>query len=238
MQLMCDQLIDPLSNFGWNTLHDKYKKKCRGFKSTSRWLGGLNPRPASDLELYYQLAERFAAERVTPNGISLPSYVAMLYWKFYSLGRGIADRRCDKASKEQRAVDMLKQLSICLPSSLNRDRAGVVEMIKNIDLPGIEGSCTFPVRTTFLHFVHPETVPVFDKMVLQAIGYSKKDAEKGISEAGALSNYLEHIWALEKRYLNVLPTGARETPLRLIEMALWVNRGEQQWKGDCSCPNS
>ncbi len=85
--------------------------------------------------------------------------------------------------------------------------------------------CGLPsMRTTFLHFLYPQVVPIYDRMVLRAVGFSEDEAKEAICDIGVLRRYLLHAWRLSDRYQGSFPNDAKETPVRLIDMALWVKR--------------
>ena len=85
--------------------------------------------------------------------------------------------------------------------------------------------CGLPVNTTFLHFVYPDIVPIFDKMVLSAVGISDKNANQRID---VLEQYIPFAWELAEKYSPQLRS-FKETPLRLIDMALWAVRGSKTY---------
>jgi hypothetical protein len=96
-----------------------------------------------------------------------------------------------------------------------------IERLSDFELPGMRSDCALPVRTTFLHFIYPSTVPIFDKQVLLAVGVTRKGANKSYA---VLREYLPFAWELADRYLTESRVCNREEPLRRIDMALWVIR--------------
>ena len=86
----------------------------------------------------------------------------------------------------------------------------------------------FPPILTVLHYLYPDVVPIFDQMILRAVGYDKeKINRKRLNQSQELYHeYLEHHWSLAEKYANKI-NNFRETPVRAIEMALWVSRGEK-----------
>jgi len=86
---------------------------------------------------------------------------------------------------------------------------------------GLSNSCALPARSTFLHFLYPDTVPIFDKHVLRAVKITGKDANK---KQDVLFDFIPFVWGISKN--SKVPVDWAETPLRLIDMALWVNRGK------------
>jgi hypothetical protein len=83
------------------------------------------------------------------------------------------------------------------------------------------GTCAIPVRTTFLHFIYPDLIPIFDSQVLAAVGINEKDANHSYE---FLRDYLPHAWSLAEKYNSHLVAFTQESPIRLIDMALWVTR--------------
>ena len=73
----------------------------------------------------------------------------------------------------------------------------------------------------FLHFFNPSVVPIFDRMVLQAVGLWSPGANTRLA---VLEAYLPIAWQLADEYAT-RPREFVETPVRLIDMALWVGRG-------------
>ena len=86
---------------------------------------------------------------------------------------------------------------------------------------GSATECRLPVRSTFLHFLYPASVPIFDKMVLQAVGIHESGANQDIS---VFERYLPFAWELEDRYSAASEVCSVEQPLRRIDMALWIIR--------------
>ena len=85
-----------------------------------------------------------------------------------------------------------------------------------------------PVATTVMHFLYPEVVPIFDQMILRAVGYTREEIQKNhLNQSIELyEKYLIHHWGLCDKYSSRM-SGFLETPVRVVEMALWVSRGEE-----------
>jgi hypothetical protein len=167
------------------------------------------------------------SEMKSPLGIRLQTYEALLYWKHYSNPQ--AERNTyGKVRKCRNSCELKKKLGR-LSKSLSRpvkDTGEVVRLVRSLDafhLPGIQSRDALPTRTTLLHMIYPDLIPVFDKQVLKAVGVNDKHANTRI---GVLREYLEHVWRLCNTHSHALPPTAKETPIRLIDMALWVTRGE------------
>ncbi len=219
---------DPLVGFEWAKLHETYMKMCKGFDKDSWCLVGFLPQPNSDLELYYELIERFVKESNSPEGLQVDTYIGMLYWKHYSGRRGRAERLCFRVQDPQAHVaSALADLSKVLPRSLDRNPTIIGRLVEDLGeyrLPGMTDSSALPTRTTFLHFWYPHTVPIFDSQALKSLGIEEKKASSRIE---SLRQYLNCVWELSTRYAGTLPAEPRETQVRLIEMALWVERGSK-----------
>lgn len=80
------------------------------------------------------------------------------------------------------------------------------------------------MRTTFLHFRYPTVVPALHRVVLQAVGVCEDDGNHDIR---VLRDYVPFAWDLEERYLYAL-NGFTESQVRLIDMALWIVRGQER----------
>ena len=208
---------DPLENFNWETLHERYDNLCSGFNNDSEYLSYFKSRPKSDCELYYFLIREFS------KSINLGLYKAMLYWKLYSQPAAVANI-LGRINNHKDIDERLIILSKRLPLKIERNIDDIVELVQinEISIFGMGSSDSFPVRTTFLHFVYPEIVPVFDKMVLQAIGIEENNANHDIQ---VLKDYIPFAWKLADKYKNQFNKNWQETSVRLIDMALWVNRG-------------
>jgi hypothetical protein len=173
------------------------------------------------------LVEQFSGSAAT--GIPLGAYEAMLYWKLYSQPaavKNVCDRLREDLALRERASSELARISKALPSKLSQNVAEITDLVSGLtkNLHGMTSSCAIPVRTTLLHFVYPQVVPIFDKQVLLAVGVRDKDANHSY---GILRNYIPHAWLLAERYQPAFTTYGKETGVRLIDMALWVYRGQQ-----------
>jgi hypothetical protein len=217
---------DPLSGFSWRTLHEAYKKTCKRFNPQSRALRGLSVRPSEDLVLYHFLKKQFANLRSGIADIPVETYKGMLYWKLYSMGRGIAERRCDEVDKDSgRVASSLHRCLQDLPTSIDRSAKHVPDLVRSLgkyQLPGMRSSDSWPTRTTFLHFVYPAVFPIFDSQALKSFGVSLEDSR---NKDGVLAEYASRVWDLTDKHTHSQPQDCEETPLRLTEMALWICRG-------------
>jgi hypothetical protein len=223
-------MLDPLSNFDWDALHQRYDSAClKGSlfeRNAAEYLAFFQPRPSSDRMLYYSLIDQFALRSSSP-GITLGCYEAMLYWKLYSQPAAVANvcrRLKQDAGLREVTSRELASISRSLPSKLSKDPDDIVRVLTGLTkyLHGMASSCAIPVRTTLLHFAYPEVVPIFDKQVLLAVGVSDKEANHSHE---FLREYIPHAWSLADRYRSRFSVFEKETAVRVVDMALWLSRG-------------
>ncbi len=212
-------MSDPLVGFDWRTVYLRYDAACKGFKSRSKHLSGVIPSTATDRALYYWLVQTATLNDGKRPALDLPWYEALLYWKLYSSTPDSSITNWLQGF----AVERFRQLLAQMPEDATRNVADILTLVESIDkypLPGMASSDALPVRTTFLHILYPNVVPIFDKMVLKAVGAWFEGANKNVA---VLRQYLPHAWALADKYAQQL-SGFEESPVRLIDMALWVKR--------------
>ncbi len=223
-------MLDPLREFDWESLVVRYEEKCSRsgrFEPNAPPLDCFADRPSSDRALYHLLVDRVRSERLSSGQLSLPTYEAIVYWKMYST--------CINANNEvrknpARRAGLTRRLASVreFPASAQEDRRlalGLVARMLALRLYGMR----LPVCTTVLHFMYPQVVPIFDQMVLRAVGYSRDEIKaRELNQSSELyGQYLEHHWSLVRTYSpKFARLGLPETPVRAVEMALWVNRGE------------
>jgi hypothetical protein len=220
-------MIDPLLQFDWSRLYENYDNLSVRFDPSTNFLRALSPVPRSDRALYYELRKRFRSEFESSGSISLPTYQAMLYWKLYSQPAALANT-CkplfENLSLREATAAQLSCLSSSRIDPIGQSILDQIQLLGDRQIWGMKSSTALPVRTTFLHFLSPTTNPIFDKQVLLAVGVKEKFANQKISFLGA---YVDHAIELAKRHAGHLRNFLDETPLRLIDMALWVTRGSR-----------
>lgn len=223
-------MLDPLADFAWTTLYQRYDSAClRGGlfgRYSAEYLGSFEPAPTSDRLLYYSLVDQFA-QRSATSPITIGCYEAMLYWKLYSQPaavKNVCKRLRQDAGLRETTARELARISNSLPSKLTKDPDEIVRVLTALTkhLHGMASSCAIPVRTTLLHFVYPEVVPIFDKQVLLGVGVADKDANHSYE---FLREYIPHAWSLAEMYRHHFEAFEKETTVRIIDMALWVSRG-------------
>ena len=220
-------MIDPLGQFSWPDLHAKYDVLCKRFNPMVPYLDCFCPRPSSDRSLYYALRQRVAVELSSSDGIGLQTFQAMLYWKLYSRPAAVS-RTCKRLIEDgdlrQQASKGLTAASFQLyeapVSGLNI--ISEIQKLGSHAVWGMKSSTALPVRATFLHFIHPAMIPIFDKQVLLAVGVSEKGANQKLK---FLEEYLAHATQLAQTHSLHFSNFQDETPVRLVDMALWVVRG-------------
>lgn len=227
---------DPLINFDWLNLYQAYDEKCRGFNIISPQLQifdlkELN-RPNSDRDLYYKLLDLFSPEQRNSHAEPIRIYEALLYWKLYSQKAAIFNLENKwlpiNPEKRENAQERLIDLLSTLPLKLEKSPPQIIELIKGFNqfkLPGMASTDALPVRTTFLHFIYPNVVPIFDQMVLKAIGLWEQGANH---KYPVLEKYLPIAWDLAEKHATEISSFKNESPIRVIDMALWVKRGQDE----------
>jgi hypothetical protein len=222
--------MDPLGDFDWSALYQRYDSAClKGGlfeRGAARYLDTFQSRPDSDRGLYYSLVDRFAQISTSVEGV-LGCYEAMLYWKLYSQPAAVANV-CKRLKEDGSLREVTsRELALTfsgLPSELSRNPDEIIRALTGLTkyLHGMASSCAIPVRTTLLHFVYPDVVPIFDKQVVLAAGVADKEANHSYE---FLRDYLPHAWTLADKYRNHFTVFKKETAVRIIDMALWVSRG-------------
>lgn len=223
---------DPLTRFNWSSLYADYDRQCQTFKAASPFLECFGPHPPStDRGLYYQLVNLYAdADERSRTRDAVSVYEALLYWKLYSQPAAVSNihrwLRADN-SVRNRAREQLGRLFQQIPNFVERTAPTVLELVdwlEDFQLPGMASPGALPVRTTFLHFMYPEVVPIFDMMVLKAVGAWARNANHDVA---VLREYLPFAWELTARYSDALAEFSNETPVRAMDMALWLSRGSE-----------
>ena len=220
-------MFDPLGSFCWASLYERYDHLCQGFDPKSPYLQCLARKVESDRALYSLVRDRVQAEIASQGALSLCSYQAILYWKLYSQPAAVANILRDLSNTRNacKTKSGLVALGRLLPKEMTRSVSGVITAVKAFDgvaLHGAASSNALPVRTTVLHFMYSKTVPIFDKMVLRAVGINKEGANGSLE---VLKEYMPHAWALADRYAEKMADLDPLGPVRHVDMALWVCRG-------------
>lgn len=219
---------DPLTNFDWNQLYEKYDAKCAigsRFNPVFPCLSIFQREIDSDRRLYYSLLDQVAKERNEGILISLPTYEAIVYWKMYSTSPHINNEIMKNQALRLKLNNTLSNIRH-FPVQIDRINSRVISVVKSLlkmELYGMK----LPVATTVMHFLYPDTVPIFDQMILRAVGYNREDIKKNnLNQSFELyEKYLIHHWGMCSKYSSST-AGFFETPVRVVEMALWVSRGE------------
>jgi hypothetical protein len=222
-------MIDPLRGFDWKTLYEGYDARCNRsgkFKNTVSTVSTFLPKPNSDRSLYYEILSRIQQERKSGILMSLPTYEAMLYWKLYSTGGDTINRDIhSKAQVIPKLMSVLPQFNGFPPRIYQNKNVvlGLVTRVLGLHLYGMK----LPVCTAVLHFLYPDVIPIFDKMVLMAVGYTREQIKKDAlnQDQYLYGQYMEHVWSLTKRHANQINAQKyKESSVRIIDMALWFTR--------------
>jgi hypothetical protein len=212
------RMSDSLSGFDWNKVCARYDATCRSFSPLAPQLRGPYAGTLTDRALYYKLVT-VATQRHRAQ-LGTDWYEALLYWKLYSQPAAVSNINGWMPSF---ALSSLHSLLSAIPSALSRDAADIlalIELIGRYQLPGMKTSTSLPVRTTMLHVLYPDVVPIFDQMVLKAVGSWYTAANQDVR---VLARYIPHAWTLADRHTGHL-TGFQESSVRLIDMGLWLVR--------------
>jgi hypothetical protein len=211
-------MSDPLDGFDWKTVYARYDAACCGFKPNSQHLRGFYSGTPNDRLLYYKLVGAAVPENRSQLGADW--YEALLYWKLYS--QGTSDSQIT-GWLQHLPPGCLQQVLAKTPATTSRrvqDVLDLVELVGTYQVPGMKSSDALPVRSTFLHVLYPNIVPIFDQMVLRAVDAWRERANHDIS---VLRQYLPHSWALADKHTQQL-SGFKESAVRLVDMALWIKR--------------
>lgn len=222
---------DPLKNFNFSTIYKEYKARTCSYENYANEINDMGidyNKINSDPGLYYYLKDKFSQKK----SITIYNYIALLFWKLNTSGNFLwkqllYDRNGKSKIDEE---EKLKKIIKKLPSELK-----VADVEKFLDifnylkkennlLPGIKTDTAWPTRSTLLHFIYPNIIPIFDQMVLKALypNYQKGDNQK--KEKFLI--YINDVHGLAKKY-KVKISQVRQnndTNIRLIEMALWIIR--------------
>ncbi len=225
-------MFNPIDKrYPWDSLYQRYDDKCKGFDADSPCLYAFSQKPINDRSLYYMLVDAIKRERNTSGFITLRIYEAILYWKLNSQPCALWQvcKKIRSNDELQRNIETgLRQLGQELPLTIEKKRTHVDELYLVLNrnaalLHGMKSPNALPVRTTLLHFLYPEVVPLYDKQVLAAVGITAKDANK---DKATLKEYIQFAWSIAENP-EYIPQTWRETPLRLLDMALWVIRSSR-----------
>jgi len=217
------------SDFDWSSLYERYDATCKRFNPDAPYLSTMSEKPKNDRYLYYGLVKRVRDERSVNGNIGLGTYEAILYWKLYSQPAAVKNvcRRIHGDVSIQRIIqNTLQDLLYRLPQKVSQDISQIKQLYQLMEqsggtLFGMADFCALPTRSTLLHFLYPNIVPIFDKQVLLAVGVTEKDANK---KHDILFDYIQFAWGISKNP-NIIPQkNWQEFPLRLLDMALWVIR--------------
>jgi hypothetical protein len=164
-------------------------------RSNSKHLRGFYAGTPDDRLLYYKLVAKASAEARFE--LDADWLEALLYWKLYSQSTSDSN-----IMAWLRAFDSghLQQFLGKIPSTISRNVQDIIELVELIGrhrLPGMKTSAALPVRTTFLHFLFPNSVPIFDQMVLKAVGAWSEGANHNVR---VLRQYIPHAWALADKH--------------------------------------
>ncbi len=223
---------DPLTEYDWDNLYNDYDLHCGRFNSNSIYLEYFEPKPSSDRNCYYfivkELNKIFKSIKKNPEqNFPIKLLIAILYWKLYSQPAAVKNvcyKLYNDTKVQSKTSDEFTTYIKNLPLFINRNIDKIVELINRFNMYKIYGASSntsLPVRTTILHFIYPNEISIFDKMVLQAVGINEKNSNQDIK---IFTEYQNFAWRLADKYKENIKT-FQESHLRVIDMALWLNRG-------------
>lgn len=224
---------DPLAAYEWGQLYERYDLKCassfaRAMSTIGRRVDNFDAliREETDRNLYYAIISSAGQNRKSRNGVTIQDYLAMTFWKLSSTSTAVTYKLAADEELQKRTTRSLASVCKILPGELRRDDETVLAWINAIGafrVFGMTSATSFPMRTTFLHFLYPNTVPIFDQMVLRSVGFSKEEAKSRVGDICTLRRYLLHAWLLSDKYEN-MHSNFRESSIRVNDMALWTMR--------------
>ena len=217
-------MIDPLVNFNFLEIYKQYDDIApdyNNFKNEIEKMGIDFGEASNDRKLYYYIRKRFSHR----SKINIYDYIALLFWKLCTNPQNavwknlLYNRRgINKNNEERNLKEVLDKFN---PSE---DYTLFNFSKTKFSLSGIQTTTSLPTRSTFLHFLYPETMPIFDRMVLRAVNenYLKGDNERYLK----YSEYFLHVHFLSEKYKDRINqiSNLEDTPIRIIEMALWIIR--------------
>jgi len=207
---------DPLIQFDFETIYEQYDHLTKHFNPNDEILNKLNIKVNSDREFYYWLCDNFTNILNEPTRV----YTAMMHWKLYFNRKNkVPSKLLQLYLQDDKNLrnDIIQLHSALLDNESDIDN--FKDAIKLIDTPafrnlyGVQAGTARPSRSVFLHFCFPSIVPIYDRMVRKAL--ETEDYQKCFLQIHFLAN----------KYFNKIKQipDLRETPIRIIEMALWIS---------------
>lgn len=223
-------MIDTLENFDFASIYQQYDDPTPEYGRFRNKLIEMNLDPEmNDRKLYYHLKKRFS-NRVD---INIYDYIALLFWKLNFLPQNTVwkDLLNNQESREAEAKKLSGLLKL-FPDTLdlNRDKVAIESVLQqeqNYQLCGMATNTAWPTRSVFLHFLYPNTIPIFDQMVLRAVEPNFQPNDKDTEKRDKFSEYIKHVWNLTEKYAEQIKQieNLRDTDIRIVEMALWIKKG-------------
>ncbi|MFA6605356.1 MAG: hypothetical protein WCS88_05235 [Patescibacteria group bacterium] len=231
-------MIDPLDPFDFRAIYEQYDRLAPRYNESIIMLG-LDPKKIkNDRALYYHLRNKFSVKQ----NISMDDYIHLLFWKLNTSGNSTWRKLLTEEDRKKREATSLNAVIRSLPDSLNKNVKEINNFLKRIYfcLYGMRyetkdrAKAAWPTRSTFLHFIYPDIIPIFDKMVLKAVDPDYEDGDN--KKLDKFLQYIPHVWKLAQKYKDKIKNipNLRDTDVRIIEMALWITRdGQNKLKNEC-----
>ena len=229
------KLRDPLKAFDWKGVLDRYDRFTQprfeaALVKFSEWVPNLAQFVPikEERRFYHQMLDMAQSVKDRDPSELSRLYAGIAFWKLYSTSPRVPRALMTDGELAAATGESLVELVRTLPGTVERNAdvvARIVQAIGDWQVHGMKSAGALPMRTTFLHFLFPDVVPIYDQMVLRAVGFSTDEARQLNQNPAAFRQYLPHCWSLASRYAPKMPRGTRETPLRLIDVALWLSRG-------------
>ena len=215
---------DPLVGYDWINLYKNYEAKTlptlNKFINCLKYLD-FKPVPSDDRNLYYLILEK-----LRHNTLTYEIYNAIVYWKMYSTSVSISKKYFeDESLKDKAQVSLCKFLNIVNENNItNRDINKTIRLISWLKDDKNLFGVGYSVASAICHFLYPNIVPIVDRMVIQAIGNNREVSKFALNDIESIKLYIEYNWHLSTKYHDCFKNIYSETPVRIIDMALWEKR--------------
>jgi len=230
-----DRLDALLRDVDWNTVHEKYDGRNSSFAPIKdAKYGHLVQAVApefrdTDRTLYYGLRAQVDLTAIKlSDRLNLAWYGAAMYWKHWSgkpFQQALKPFGALTADQSLRFASNLRKVLHKVSSSPGRNEIAIRDLLvqlmkgEQFTLPGMGfGSCSLATRTTFLHLLYPDHIPIYDSMVMKAAGVTDPESPD------IVLRLFPTLWELARAHTAHRagkPPFERENAIRLLDMVLW-----------------